>query len=59
MKKRVFALAAICALALTGCGGNSVQPAAVPAGVAVQVQTVERRDVATENRVSGSVTSDN
>ncbi|MBR0313450.1 MAG: efflux RND transporter periplasmic adaptor subunit [Oscillospiraceae bacterium] len=59
MKKRVFALAAICALALAGCGGNSVQPAAVPAGVAVQVQTVERRDVATENRVSGSVTSDN
>ena len=59
MKRRVFALAAICALALTGCGGNSVQPAAVPAGVAVQVQTVERRDVATENRVSGSVTSDN
>ena len=61
MRKQVFtlALAAICTLALTGCGGNSVQPAAVPAGVAVQVQTVERRDVATENRVSGSVTSDN
>lgn len=61
MIKRLLALAlaAICALALAGCGGNSVQPAAVPAGVAVQVQTVERRDVATENRVSGSVTSDN
>ena len=59
MKKRVFALAAICALTLAGCGGNHAEPAAVPAGVAVQVQTVERRDVATENRVSGSVTSDN
>ena len=61
MKKRVLilALAALSALALVGCGANSTEPAAVPAGVAVQVQTVERRDVATENRVSGSVTSDN
>ncbi len=61
MKKRVLilALAALSALALVGCGANSAEPATVPAGVAVQVQTVERRDVATENRVSGSVTSDN
>lgn len=43
---------------LTACAGNQVEAPALPAGVAVQVSTVERRDVATENRVSGSVTSD-
>ncbi|MBQ7714026.1 MAG: efflux RND transporter periplasmic adaptor subunit, partial [Oscillospiraceae bacterium] len=45
--------------AATGC--NSAEPAAeaeLPAGTAVEVKTIERRDVATENRVSGSVTSD-
>ncbi|MBR3560800.1 MAG: efflux RND transporter periplasmic adaptor subunit [Oscillospiraceae bacterium] len=61
MKKKLLAtiLAVLSATALVGCGANSAEPAAVPAGVAVQVKTVERRDVATENRVSGAVTSDN
>ena len=50
--------ALLCLLLLTGCGGRQSDAPALPAGVAVQVSTVERRDVATENRVSGSVTSD-
>jgi len=59
MKKLLaLGLALLAVLALAGCG--SVEPAetALPAGVAVQVRSVERRDVATENRVSGTVTSD-
>ena len=60
MKKyRILFLAALFLLALAGCAGNSkAEPSELPAGVAVQVKTVERRDVATENRVTGSVTSD-
>lgn len=60
MKKYlIVSLALLSLLALAGCGGSEA-PAEYtpPAGVAVQVSTVERRDVATENRVSGSVTSD-
>ena len=61
MKKQIIPLlAALFLLALTGCADNTkAEPAELPAGVAVQVRTVERRDVATENRVTGSVTSDN
>ena len=60
MKKYlILFLGALSLLALSACGGSKAEPAALPAGVAVQVSTVERRDVATENRVTGSVTSDN
>lgn len=57
--KRIISgvLAAFTALALTGCGSEPAETV-LPAGVAVQVRTVERSDVSTENRVSGSVTSD-
>ncbi|MCR5825542.1 MAG: efflux RND transporter periplasmic adaptor subunit [Oscillospiraceae bacterium] len=60
MKKHLIPLlVALCLLALSACGSNSkTEPTELPAGVAVQVSTVERRDVATENRVTGSVTSD-
>ena len=60
MKKiSILFLAALSLLILAGCAGNSkAEPSELPAGVAVQVKTVERRDVATENRVTGSVTSD-
>ena len=61
MKKKYSAvlLAAVMLFAATGC--NSAEPAAeaeLPAGTAVEVKTIERRDVATENRVSGVVASD-
>ena len=57
--KRIISgvLAAFIALALMGCGSEPAETV-LPAGVAVQVRTVERSDVSTENRVSGSVTSD-
>lgn len=60
MKKQISLLLAVCfLLALAGCAGNTkAEPSEPPAGVAVQISTVERRDVATENRVTGSVTSD-
>ena len=60
MSKKILALllAVLSVLALVSCGGNETQETALPAGVAVQVSTVERRDVATENKVSGTVTSD-
>lgn len=54
---RFLSLGAVLVFALTGCG-DKTEAAAPPAGVAVQVRAVERRDVATENRVTGSVTSD-
>lgn len=60
MSKKLLALllAVLSVLALVSCGGNETQETTLPAGVAVQVSTVERRDVATENKVSGTVTSD-
>ena len=60
MSKKLLALllAVLSVLALVSCGGNEAQETTLPAGVAVQVSTVERRDVATENKVSGTVTSD-
>ena len=58
-KTAILFLCALFLLTLAACGGGSkTEVAAPPAGVAVQVRTVERRDVATENRVTGSVTSD-
>ena len=60
MNKKLLALtlAALSVFALVSCGNTETAETALPAGVAVQVSTVERRDVATENKVSGTVTSD-
>ena len=60
MSKKLLALllAVLSVLAMVSCGSNETQETTLPAGVAVQVSTVERRDVATENKVSGTVTSD-
>ncbi len=56
----ILLLAALFVLAASGCAAKTeaiAEPAA-PVGVAVQVREIERRDVATENRVSGTVASD-
>ncbi len=60
MKRKLLALllAALTVLALVSCGEEEVTETAAPSGVAVQVSAVEKRDVSTENRVSGTVTSD-
>ena len=61
MRKHIAALTlALAMFALSGCASsNAVSDAEeTPVGVAVQVETIERRDVATENKVSGTVTSD-
>ena len=61
MKKRIPALllAALSVFTLISCAPEQTQGETVmPSGVAVQVKAVERRDVATENRVSGTVVSD-
>ena len=57
MKKKTItlALALVLALGLTACGEE--ETVAAPAGVAVQVQTVEAQDIASENTVSGQVTA--
>lgn len=50
------------ALSLTACGGGETAQDgedAVPAGVAVQVETVARDTIAAENRVSGKISADN
>ena len=55
-------LAAALLVSLTACGGkdepDSSQPAAAPAGVAVQVEQVAVERIATENKVSGKVMAD-
>lgn len=59
---RIFALALTCALALslTSCAAPQEESNYVaPAGVAVQVQSVERTTIATDNRANGKVASDN
>ena len=61
MKKRIPALllAALSVFTLVSCGSEQAQGETnLPAGVAVQGKAVEQRDVATENRVSGTVVSD-
>lgn len=59
MKKRI--LAGVCALSLAlslaGCGAEEVEEAA-PIGTAIEVETVERGDMATENTLSGQVVAD-
>lgn len=59
---RTFALALACALtlSLTSCAAPKEEANYVaPAGVAVQVETVARTIIATDNRASGKVASDN
>ena len=64
MSKRMLSLTLAAALlvTLTACGGkdepDSSQPAAAPAGVAVQVEQVAVERIATENKVSGKVMAD-
>lgn len=58
MKKKMIALAAALALALSlaACGGtDQEEPEVLPQGTAVEVQTVERGDIATLTTVTGSV----
>lgn len=58
-KKNICALALslTVALALTGCAQTETDAQSEgPTGVAVQINTIERQDVATESRVSGTVT---
>ncbi|MBR3640486.1 MAG: efflux RND transporter periplasmic adaptor subunit [Oscillibacter sp.] len=59
MNKKMTALLLGLALLFTlaGCGSDDAA-LTPPSGVAVQVKTAERGDIATENRVSGSVASD-
>ena len=52
-RKKILALAL--ALSLAGC--QKEETVTAPAGVAVQVQTVEAQDIASENTVSGQVTA--
>ncbi len=50
------------ALSLTACGGGETAQDgedAVPAGVAVQVETVAQDTIAAENKVSGKISADN
>ena len=59
-----LALGAALALSLTACGSQTGSDASssqtgTPAGVAVQVEQVEVSSIATENKVSGKVISDN
>lgn len=61
-----FAALALCAglaLSLTACQSGdpaaSASESSAPAGVAVQVQQVEVSSIATENKVSGKIVSDN
>ena len=57
--KRIGALLAAAALTLTACGAQTEPPEETAAGgVAVEVETVVRDTMAAENRVSGSVASD-
>lgn len=57
--KRIGALLAAAALTLTACGAQTEPPEETTAGgVAVEVETVVRDTMAAENRVSGSVASD-
>jgi len=54
-------LAPVLALMLTACGGEPAQSedGNTAAGIAVQVETVSARDIATENKVSGKISADN
>ena len=57
MKKKTLCLALALALSLSLAGCKKEDAPTAPAGVAVQVQTVEAQDIASENTVSGQVTA--
>ncbi len=62
MGKKIMALllTVVSVFMLVSCASKEEQEdTAAPAGVAVQVKKVEKNDVSTENRVSGTVVSDN
>ena len=52
-------LAAVLLLALTACGVKEAETAAPVVGVAVQTEAVTLGSISTENRVSGTIASDN
>ena len=58
MKQKTISLLLALALALSLAGCQKEETVTAPAGVAVQVQTVEAQDIASENTVSGQVTAD-
>ena len=60
-KNRIFALALSAAmlLSLTSCATQNESTYVPPAGVAVQVESVERTSITSDNRSSGKVASDN
>ena len=53
MKQKTISLLLALALALSLAGCKKEETVTAPAGVAVQVQTVEAQDIASENTVSG------
>lgn len=55
MKKKTLCLALALALSLSLAGCKKEDAPTAPAGVAVQVQTVEAQDIASESTVSGQV----
>ena len=57
MKQKTISLLLALALALSLAGCQKEETVTAPAGVAVQVQTVEAQDIASENTVSGQVTA--
>ena len=57
MKQKTISLALALVLALSLAGCQKEKTVTAPAGVAVQVQTVEAQDIASENTVSGQVTA--
>ena len=58
MKQKTISLLLALTLALSLAGCEKEEEITAPAGVAVQVQTVEAQDIASENTVSGQVTAD-
>lgn len=63
MKRHILSLllAGAMVLSLTACSSKTTEEEEAPAaaGVAVQVQTISRNDISTENKVSGKITADN
>ena len=57
MKQKTISLLLALALVLSLAGCKKEETVTAPAGVAVQVQTVEAQDIASENTVSGQVTA--
>ena len=57
MKQKTISLLLALTLVLSLAGCEKEEMVTAPAGVAVQVQTVEAQDIASENTVSGQVTA--